>query len=46
MIHVTILKGKIKDEVLIPRIPMKATDMRFELKQKLISNSCCICNED
>ena len=33
MIHVTILKGKIKDEVLIPRIPMIPTDMPSEFKR-------------
>ena len=33
VIHATILKGKFKDEVLIPRIPMIPSDMPFEFKR-------------
>ena len=33
VIHATILKGKFKDEVLIPRIRMIPTDMPFEFKR-------------
>ena len=33
VIHTITLKGKFKDEVLIPRIPMIPTDMPFEFKR-------------